>query len=237
MSAVVEAAAGAGAEPSEEDAALQAMLESLKKEKKKKPSKKKAEGEDGAEGAAEGASEGTGSSSRSKYSIQEAREGEYSFQHMLDRIYTELRAKNPDLVNKKRAVLRPPEVMRVGTSKILWANFPEICKMMKRDPDHVFRFFLAELGTTGSIDGNSRFLIKGKFVPKTIESLLKKYIAEYVSCSMCRQVDTKLVRDAVSRMYFMHCGSCGAAKSVASIQKGFHAVNKGDRRAARNANN
>ncbi len=225
---------GAGAEPNEEDAALQAMLESLKKEKKKKPSKKKDEGDEEGEGAGEGAG---GSSRSNKSSMQEAREGEYAYQHMLDRIYTELRAKNPDLVNKKRAVLRPPEVMRVGTSKILWANFPEICKMMKRDPDHVFRFFLAELGTTGSIDGNMRFLIKGKFVPKTIESLLKKYIAEYVSCGMCRQVDTKLVRDTVSRMYFIHCASCGAAKSVANIQKGFHAVNKGDRRAARNLNN
>mmetsp|Transcript_15831 Transcript_15831/g.25851 ORF Transcript_15831/g.25851 Transcript_15831/m.25851 type:complete len:204 (-) Transcript_15831:77-688(-) len=171
-----------------------------------------------------------------KRSITEAAEGEYSYQHMLDRIYTQLRANNPDLVNKKRAVLRPPEVMRVGTSKILWVNFPEIAKMMKRDPDHVFRFFLAELGTTGSIDGSGRFMIKGKFVPKYIESLLKKYIAEYVTCHMCRQVETKLVRDPVSRMYFMHCSSCGASRAVQAIQKGYHATGRGERRAARNAN-
>lgn len=158
---------------------------------------------------------------------------EYSYNLLLDRMYEQLTQNNPDLINKKRAVLRPPEVMRVGTSKILWANFPEICSMMKRDTDHVFRFFLAELGTTGSIDANGRFTIKGKYVPKYIESLLKKYIAEYVTCSMCRGVQTKLVRDNVSRMYFMHCASCGATKTVTAIKAGYHATGRGERKAAR----
>jgi len=212
----------------EVDEEVGALLATLKTTKKKKKKSKKAV-------ATTGGDDDLESASTSKYSINEAGEGEYSFQHMLDRVYTELRAKNPDLVNKKRATMRPPEVLRVGTSKILWANFPEICKMMRRDPDHVFRFFLTELGTTGSIDGNGRFMIKGKFVPKYIESLLKKYISEYVSCHMCRQVDTRLVRDQLSRMYFMHCSSCGASRAVASIQKGYHATSKGDRRAARMA--
>lgn len=37
---------------------------------------------------------------------------------------------------------------------------------MKRNPDHVFQFMMAELGTEGSIDGNKRLVIRGKFVPK-----------------------------------------------------------------------
>ena len=57
---------------------------------------------------------------------------------------------------------------------------------MRRAPDHVFQFMMAELGTEGSIDGNKRLVIRGKFVPKYIESLLRKYILEYVSCHMCR---------------------------------------------------
>ena len=38
--------------------------------------------------------------------------------------------------------------------------------MMNRAPDHVFQFMMAELGTEGSIDGNQRLVIKGKFVTK-----------------------------------------------------------------------
>jgi translation initiation factor 2 subunit 2 len=45
---------------------------------------------------------------------------------------------------------------------------------------------LAELGTEGSLDGNQRLVVKGRYVHRQIESLLKKYIMEYVSCHMCR---------------------------------------------------
>jgi translation initiation factor 2 subunit 2 len=38
--------------------------------------------------------------------------------------------------------------------------------MMRRSPEHVFQFMMAELGTEGSIDGNQRLVIRGKFVPK-----------------------------------------------------------------------
>lgn len=44
--------------------------------------------------------------------------------------------------------------------------------MMKRSPEHVFQFMMAELGTEGSIDGNQRLVIRGKFVPKVILILL-----------------------------------------------------------------
>lgn len=38
--------------------------------------------------------------------------------------------------------------------------------MMRRNSDHVYQFMMAELGTEGSIDGNKRLVIRGKFVPK-----------------------------------------------------------------------
>lgn len=47
---------------------------------------------------------------------------------------------------------------------------------MKRSTEHVLSFFLAELGTTGSIDGSERLVMRGKYQPKYIESLLRKYI-------------------------------------------------------------
>ena len=53
---------------------------------------------------------------------------------------------------------------------------------------------MAELGTEGSIDGNQRLVIRGKYVPKYIESLLRKYIVEYVTCKMCRSANTTLTK-------------------------------------------
>jgi translation initiation factor 2 beta subunit (eIF-2beta)/eIF-5 len=106
----------------------------------------------------------------------------YSYNLLLQRVFNLLHQNNLGLIEKTRFTMKPPQLMKVGTKKTLWVNYQEICKMMGRNPDHVFQFMMAELGTEGSIDGNQRLVIKGKFVPQYIESLLKKYIKEYVIC-------------------------------------------------------
>ena len=108
----------------------------------------------------------------------------YPYLTLLQRIMTKLQTNNPELGERKRHTMKPPQLMRVGTKKTLWVNFAEICHLMSRPAEHVLAFTLAELGTEGSIDGNSRLVIRGKYVPKVIESLLRKYISEYVTCMM-----------------------------------------------------
>ncbi len=129
-----------------------------KGEKKKK--KKKAEGE--------------------KDAPAEEEECNYTYGELLNRVYELLRSKNPDLAPGKRYKLTPPSVFRVGTTRTCWANFAEICTILKRSPEHVMQFFLAELGTDGSIDGSQRLVIKGRYVPRKIESLLRKYIGKSI---------------------------------------------------------
>mmetsp|Transcript_58064 Transcript_58064/g.160539 ORF Transcript_58064/g.160539 Transcript_58064/m.160539 type:complete len:199 (+) Transcript_58064:2-598(+) len=196
---------------------MASMQLDLSKKKKKKKKKKTEEGE---EGAAAVVSDGR------QYA-------NYSYDELLQRVMDIIHAKNPDLSEKRRQTLKPPQLMRIGTKKTLWANFQDICKGMRRNPEHVFQFFMAELGTEGSIDGTQRLVIRGKYVPKYIESLLRKYIVEYVTCQMCRSPNTTLTRDSVSRLYFIHCQDCGSSRSVAPIRAGFHAQTRADRRAAR----
>jgi translation initiation factor 2 subunit 2 len=76
-----------------------------------------------------------------------------------------LHENNPELSERSRITLKPPQLMRMGTRKTVWANFQEICKLMKRSPEHVFSFVVAELGTEGSVDGNQRLVsIKHHFL-------------------------------------------------------------------------
>jgi translation initiation factor 2 subunit 2 len=96
-------------------------------------------------------------------------------------------------------------------------------------------FVSAELGSEASLDGSMRLILKGRYVPKQAESLLKKYIMEYVTCHMCRNPDTSLTRDAVTRLYFLQCEACGSRRSVAPIKSGFHATMRADRKAAKKA--
>lgn len=215
------------------------------KDKEGKSSKSKSSsGEDGA-AAAEATSEADLSAQKTLIAEDEARQevtedpydrkGNYEYSELLDRVVGILHAHNPDLIEKKRRNMKPPQLTRVGTKKTLWVNFQEICTMMQRPPEHVFQFFMAELGTEGSIDGNQRLVIRGKYVPKYIESLLRKYIVEYVTCQMCRSPNTELVKDSGSRLFFCNCRDCGSSRSVAPIRTGYHATSRADRRAARNA--
>jgi len=53
---------------------------------------------------------------------------------LLKRVFDIMREKNPDMVagEKKRIIMKPPQVMRVGTKKSSFSNFVEICKMYVR---------------------------------------------------------------------------------------------------------
>jgi translation initiation factor 2 subunit 2 len=159
----------------------------------------------------------------------------YTYENLLDRVVELLTVNNPDLVEKKRTRIKPPQLQPVGSRKTLWVNFQEICTMMQRDPQHVYSFLMAELGTQGSIDGNQRLVIRGRYLPKYIESLLRKYVIEYVTCEMCRSPNTELKKDQHTRLYFLSCRDCGSSRSVATVRSGYHATSRADRRAARNA--
>ncbi|EPR60348.1 eukaryotic initiation factor-2 beta, putative [Toxoplasma gondii ME49] len=158
---------------------------------------------------------------------------EYSYQEMLQRIQTLIEKHNPDLSGAKRYTIKPPQVVRVGSKKVAWINFKDICNIMNRQPDHVHQFVLAELGTEGSIAGDGQLVLKGKYGPKHIEALLRKYITEYVTCQMCKSPNTTMQRDSRTRLWQQSCVACGANRSVTTIKSGFHAVGKGERRKAK----
>ncbi|CAI2313325.1 unnamed protein product [Caenorhabditis sp. 36 PRJEB53466] len=129
-------------------------------------------------------------------------------------------------------VFQLPEVGRAGSKKTAFSNFLEICRLMKRQDKHVLQFLLAELGTTGSIDGSNCLIVKGRWLQKHFESVLRKYIKEYVMCHTCKSSDTQLTKD--TRLFFLQCNTCGSRCSVTAIKSGFKAV-VGKRAAIRRA--
>nr|BAN20722.1 eukaryotic translation initiation factor [Riptortus pedestris] len=149
---------------------------------------------------------------------------DYTYEELLTRVFDIMRDKNPEMVAGKKAkfVMRPPQVVRIGTKKTSFANFADICRTLHRVPKHLLDFLLSELGTSGSVDINSQLIIKGRFQQKQIENVLRRYIKEYVTCHTCRSPDTILQKD--TRLFFLQCETCGSRCSVASIKSGFQAV-------------
>ena len=169
------------------------------------------------------------------------------YDKLLERFFAHLHSAHPDLLSSgsKSYVIPPPQCLREGNKKTIFANIPDICKRMKRSEEHVMQFIFAELGTSGSVDGSRRLVIKGRFQQKQIENVLRRYIGvfpppprsssmymrtpdtdtnqgEYVTCKTCRSPDTELSKGE-NRLYFVTCNSCGSRRSVTAIKTGYSA--------------
>jgi len=208
----------------------------LKKKKKKKVIKT-TEGDDFDSKLAEaGVSEGGEAAAPVDEAVQEGdiEKGTGIWQHdatqpiaynlLLQRFFMILEKQNPDLLSSgsKSYKIPPPQCLREGNKKTIFANISEICKRMKRSDEHVMQFLFAELGTNGSVDGSRRLVIKGRFQQKQIENVLRRYIVEYVTCKTCRSANTELSKGE-NRLYFVTCNSCGSRRSVTAIKAGFTA--------------
>ena len=103
-----------------------------------------------------------------------------NYESLLNRFFTLLHDSHPDLASSggKSYKIPPPQCLREGNKKTIFANIADICKRMKRTDEHVTQFLFAELGTSGSVDGSRRLVIKGRFQQKQIENVLRRYIGK-----------------------------------------------------------
>jgi translation initiation factor 2 subunit 2 len=169
-------------------------LSALKKKKKKKP--KAAEDDFDAKlaeaGAAEEGKEEAAGAPAAEAGLQDGdlvkgtgiwahdESKPINYESLLNRFFTLLHDSHPDLASGggKSYKIPPPQCLREGNKKTIFANIADICKRMKRTDEHVTQFLFAELGTSGSVDGSRRLVIKGRFQQKQIENVLRRYIGE-----------------------------------------------------------
>lgn len=121
------------------------------------------------------------------------------YEHLLHRFFSLLAQKNPDHASSgsRSYKIPPPQCLREGNKKTIFANINEICKRMKRTDEHVTSYLFAELGTSGSVDGSKRLVIKGRFQQKQIENVLRRYISRF-----------SLVRCGRGQQLISHSGIC-----------------------------
>ena len=144
-------------------------------------------GGDDASGAASSSSSASASAVAAAAALPWAgSDRDYTYAELLDRVFATLRANNPELTGeKRRTLMKPPQVAREGTKKTVFSNFPELCKAMNRPGEHVQAFLLAELGTSGNLDGQQRLIVKGRFLPK-VRKLFFSFSSFFVPLSPLR---------------------------------------------------
>merc|ERR1712223_1718331 len=149
---------------------------------------------------------------------------DYTYDELLQRVFGIMKQKNPEMVSgeKKKFVMRPPQVVRAGTKKTAFVNFTDMANNLRRQPKHLLSFISAELGTVGAVDGSNQLILKGRFQQKHLESVMRRYIKEYVTCHTCKSPVTVLEKE--DRLYFLKCMTCHSKCSVTIIKTGFQAV-------------
>ncbi len=111
---------------------------------------------------------------------------------------------------KERFQIPVPRIFYEGKTTVL-DNFSAIADALNRDPDHLMKFLLQELGTAGKIEGH-RGIFQGKFTEQAIQNQIAAYVDEYVICSECKLPDTHLIKS--DRVLMLKCDACGAHRPV-----------------------
>ena len=110
----------------------------------------------------------------------------------------------------ERFIVPEPKLLTEGKTTVL-ENFAVIVDKLNREPSHIFKFLLRELGTAGKIDG-SRAIFQRRLTSGMISELISAYVKEYVTCSECGRPDTHLIKS--DRVLTLRCDACGAHRPV-----------------------
>ena len=131
----------------------------------------------------------------------------YDYELLLKRVRDALPEK---ITTKERFEIPKADVIYEGKNTII-RNFIDIVKRINRDPMHVYKYLMRELGTAGNIQGQ-RLILKGRISHTLIQNRVENYIRTYVICYECGSPDTELRKEG--RIEILVCKACGAIRPV-----------------------
>lgn len=132
------------------------------------------------------------------------------YEKSLDRALEQI----PKAVFEKERFQIPEADVIVFGNRTALKNFKVIASALNREPEHMIKYLLRELGVAGNIDGHQA-VFQGKFAKAAVDDRIKRYVEEFVICRECGGPDTKLVRK--ERVYMLRCEACGARAAVRSV--------------------
>lgn len=95
--------------------------------------------------------------------------------------------------------------------KTIITNFIQVASQLRRKQEHLQKFLLKELATSGQIEGD-RLILNNKIPSAKINAKIEDYAKEFVLCKECKKPDTEIIKE--DRLTFVHCLACGAKHSV-----------------------
>ena len=133
----------------------------------------------------------------------------YSYDFLLDRIYKMIQSPERSLLK-----IPIPELNPAGKRSV-WVNFSSFETALNRPLEHLLHFVMEELGVEGTINAEKQALLKSRVARNQIESILRKYIQDFVQCKNCKSFKTTIIKDQSTRLQQLSCESC---KAILTLQ-------------------
>lgn len=135
----------------------------------------------------------------------------HTYEELLERAYKQL----PE-VTKAEVRFELPLIKAVlSGNKTVVANLPQLANVLRRPVEHLLKFMLRELATTGEQKGGETVFV-GKFRQEFLHDKIGKYAKEFVLCHQCAKPDTRLEKTAAAT--YLICEACGARDSVRTLK-------------------
>ena len=92
-------------------------------------------------------------------------------------------------------------------------NISEIASYIRRPVEHLAKFLMKELATSGKIDGD-RLILNTKLPSNRVNEKVELYVKTFVLCGECKKPDTEIISE--KGIKFKHCLACGAKYPIKS---------------------
>lgn len=129
------------------------------------------------------------------------------YEKMLEKGRSEL---PEDMFDRERFEIPEAETQKEG-SKTVVRNFKAIADKFNREPTHLSKYLLGELGTAGHVN-EGELVLNGSFRRGLINRKIEEYAEEYVLCSECRRPDTVMKKE--KGVELLKCEACGARSAI-----------------------
>jgi len=126
------------------------------------------------------------------------------------------RSQLPEKVFEKSRFEIPKILSVIEGNKTFITNIRDVLSRINREENHFLKFMAGELATSVTMEG-TRAVFAGKHAKLTLQSLLERYVKEYVICGECEKPDTSLVIE--TRIMWKKCDACGASTAVKPLRK------------------
>jgi len=102
---------------------------------------------------------------------------------------------------------------RVQGKNTIITNITDIANHIRRPVEHLMKFLLKELATSGKMD-NDRLILNRKINSHLVNEKIELYVKTFVLCGECKKPDTEIISE--KGIKFKHCLACGAKYPIKS---------------------